>query len=313
MPINKDRAKEVFDFVTLNGKDKALEYFSVSLDSLNRYLRRAKEFGVNIIYENKAPRLPKILLLDIETAPMQVFSWTLFKPRLSHVNIIQDWFVISWSAKWLFEAEIMGDVLTKEEALASDDCRVIKSIWKLMDEADIIIGHNGDRFDIRKLNTRYILHKLAPPRPYQTIDTLTISRKYFLFSSNRLDYLGELIRNKGKIETNFGLWKNCINGIESSLIEMLTYNREDVNLLEEVYIMLRPWIKSHPNMAIYSEATDYCCPNCGSFDLTMNGHYTTMAGQFNSFRCNNCGAPSRMGSNLLSHNDRKKLLRSNAR
>ena len=109
MPINKERAREVFEYVTLNGKDKALEHFSVSLDSLNRYLRRAKEFGVNTTFDNKAPRLPKILLFDIETAPMQVFSWTLFKPRLSHDNIIKDWFVISWSAKWLFEAEIMGD------------------------------------------------------------------------------------------------------------------------------------------------------------------------------------------------------------
>ena len=302
--ISQTKLLSIMTFLSENGFDKTVEAFGIKDESLKRYIRLSKK---NI------PRQPKILLFDVETAPMKVLSWSLFKPILGHKNIISDWYVISWSAKWLFSPDIMGDAITPEEALANDDKRIVKSIWELIDQADIIIAHNGDKFDIKKLNTRFLLHKLPPPSPYQSIDTLVIARKNFLLSSNRLDFLGQLIRNKGKIETNLELWIRCINGEKEALDEMLKYNKEDVNLLEEVYVFLRPWMKSHPNVAIYTEANESSCPVCGSKSIVFTGYYTTMAGQYQSFRCTECGAPSRLGANMLSLNDRKKLLRSTAR
>ena len=263
MPINKERSREVFEYVTLNGKDKAAEHFNITYDTLSRYLRKAREFGVNITYDNKAPRLPKILLFDIETAPMQAFSWTLFKPRLSHDNIIKDWFVISWSAKWLFEAEIMGDVLTKDEALNNDDSRVVKSIWKLMDEADIIIAHNGDKFDIRKINARFLYHGMTLPSTYKTVDTLKVARKMFMLNSNKLDHLSKHLGIGEKVDTGgFDLWLDCMNGIRTAWKLMKKYNKHDVHLLYKLYQRLKPWHRTHPNHNVYNE-TSHKCPVCG--------------------------------------------------
>ena len=97
---------------------------------------------------------------------------------------------------------------------------------------------------------------------------------------------------------------------------MLKYNKEDVLLEEDIYVEIRPWIKSHPNMALYMDADGSVCGNCGSKDLLFEDkYYTTMVSKFAAFRCNNpkCGAPSRCRITSLSREQRKKLLVSVAR
>ncbi|MBT6047939.1 MAG: hypothetical protein HOG49_14110, partial [Candidatus Scalindua sp.] len=200
----------------------------------------------------------KVLLFDIETTPMEVFVWQLNSKSnnyISHGNIIEDWNILSWSAKWLYDSKVMSDIQTPREAKNRNDKRISQSIWNILDEADIIIAHNGDRFDIKKLNTRFFMNGLNPPSPYQSIDTLRVAKRSFAFSSNRLDYLGQIMTNKGKLETNFQLWKDCLKGDKSQLDRMLAYNEEDVRLLEEVYVQLRPWVKSHPNMGLNSSGS----------------------------------------------------------
>ena len=304
--VTSKRAEEVIVFLSNNGIEETAKKFGISKDTIDRY---------NRVVAQKLPRAPKVLLFDIETAPMTVFTWSLFKPMISPSNIVSDWFIISWSAKWLFNPNTFGDVLTSKEALAKDDKRVVTSLWKLFNEADIVIAHNGNRFDIKKMNARFIMQHLLPPTPYESIDTLLVAKKHFAFSSNKLDYLGHLMARRGKIETNFQLWIDCIAGKKEALEEMFTYNKEDVNILEEVYLQLRPWIKSHPNMGIYTDAHESVCPNCGSTHLDEIGDYTTMAGRFTSFRCMNptCGAIGRMPANNLKLTQRRKLLRSVAR
>jgi len=252
----------------------------------------------------------KILLFDIETTPMQVWVWSLFGNKyIQPNNIIEDWNVLSWSAKWLYDSNVMSDIKTPWEAENRDDSRVLNGIHSLMDKADIVIAHNGDKFDIKKLNTRFHLNGMLPPSPYQSIDTLKVVKRSFAFSSNKLDYLGQLITNKGKLETNFQLWTDCLQGDRDALERMLEYNEEDVRLLEEVYISLRPWIKSHPNMGLWEDGE--VCPSCGSDELTPNGgYYTTMVNMYESYSCDNCGSLSRKLNSELTAQDRKQLMRS---
>ena len=262
------------------------------------------------LFDNKG-RI-KVLLFDIETTPIQCFVWQLNSKSnnyINHGNIIEDWNILSWSAKWLYDSEVMSDIQTPKEAKKRDDKRICGSIWRLLDEADIIIAHNGDRFDIKKLNTRFFMNGLNPPSPYQSIDTLRVAKRSFAFSSNRLDYLGQIMTNKGKLETNFQLWKDCLKGDKSQLDRMLAYNEEDVRLLEEVYVQLRPWVKSHPNMGLNSSGS--CCPNCGSDEIKPNGgYYTTMTNMYESYRCDNCGGLSRQLKGELGLNERRELMRS---
>jgi hypothetical protein len=258
-------------------------------------------------------QLPNILLLDIETAPMVVYSWTLFKPRLSHDNIVEDWFMLSWAGKWLHSSEVMSDVVTPKEAVRRNDRRICDSLYELMDKADVIIAHNAKKFDIRKINSRFLTHGIQCPSPYQVVDTLCESRRYFAHSSHRLDYLGRLLEREEKLETNFQLWINCMAGDQEALTYMDTYCKQDILLLQKVYLHIRGWIKSHPNMALLVEAKETICPVCGSNDIEFCSDYVTVGSVFNGYRCNNCKGVSRGRKSKLSIRDREKLIISAAR
>jgi len=300
------RAEEISNYVELHGIESAISKFGISYATITRNLRRYRQLG------KPNPSLPKVLLFDIETLPTWTRVWHLGKQRLHHKQIIKDWCVLSWAAKWLMSDEYLSDLLTPKEALIHDDERVCKSIWKLIDEADIIIAHNGKRFDVRKLNSRFMIHGMVPPSPYQVVDTLLHSQQLAAHSSHRLDWLGQLIRNEGKLDTDYELWIKCDEGDQESLNYMLKYNKEDVGLLEEIYLWIRPWMKSHPNIGLYMDLKEPVCSNCGSNNLHSLGYYYTSAGKYEAVRCE-CGAIGRQRSSVLSVKESKNLIRSIAR
>lgn len=238
--------------------------------------------------------IPKILIFDIETAPIKAYIWKLWKTDVHLEQIINDWFCIAWSAKWLYDECTMGDVLTPEEIKSEDDKRIMTSLWELINEADIVVSHNGNKFDIPRINSRFIINGLSPTKPYFSVDTCQIARRQFGFSSNKLDALATHFNIPHKLETSFDLWKRCLEGDREALQYMLTYNMKDVTILEEVYLKLRPWIKNHPNMGNLEGSTN-ACANCGSEDISWipDKFYYTSVGKYPLFRCNKCDAVSR--------------------
>lgn len=153
--------------------------------------------------------------------------------------------------------------------------------------------HNCN-FDIPKANSRFIVHGLEPPSSYQVIDTLTIAKKQFGFSSNKLDALAGYFNIKTKLDTDFTLWAKCMDGDRDALNYMLKYNILDSEILEEVYIKLRPWVKAHPNSALYYNDNEQRCCNCGSSNVVKldDKFYYTSVGKYEVYRCE-CGALSR--------------------
>ena len=127
----------------------------------------------------------KVLVLDIETAPILAYTWGIWNQNIQTQNIHTDWFCLTWAAKWLFGDKVYSGKLTSNEAKNQDDSRIIKGIWQLLNEADIVIAHNGQKFDLPKLNSRFIINQLHPPLPYQQIDTLLHIRRQFGFTSNK--------------------------------------------------------------------------------------------------------------------------------
>tara|TARA_R100000306_G_scaffold52459_1_gene49307 strand:+ start:44 stop:937 length:894 start_codon:yes stop_codon:yes gene_type:complete len=250
--------------------------------SCGKYFQKPVEYEEN--------ELPKILLLDIETSLMKVYVWGLYKQRIPHQNIISDWYVLSWSAKWLYDDVVQSDVVTPEEAVIGEDKRVLNSIWKLLDEADIVIAHNGDRFDLRKLNWRFINKGIKPPTSSTTIDTLKVTRREFASPSYKLDFLTHNFKLQTKIKTSFQLWVDCMAGDKESLDKMVDYNMRDVDALEELYLRVRPYIKNHPNIGVLMD--DDICPTCGSKHLQeTNSVYLTSANKFPVYRCEKCETP----------------------
>lgn len=262
---------------------------------------------------NEKSSIPKILILDIETMMMTVFVWYLGKQRIPYNNVIDEWNCISWAGKWLFDPVILSDVQTPQEAINRDDKRIMLSLWDVMNQADIIIGHNLVRFDKRKVNARFLYHNLTPVSSYQTIDTLTELKKHFSLSSYKLDDVCKFLGLQTKVHTEYDLWKKCLKGDLTALKQMSDYNKNDTLITEELYLKIRGYIKSHPNLGLYMETEGSVCPNCGSDYLEQKGNYYTPAGRFNSFRCQNCGAVSRSKYSDLSKEEKERLLISIAR
>ncbi len=237
---------------------------------------------------------PKILLFDIETAPLKAYIWRLWKQDTHLDQIISDWFCIAWSAKWLYSTTVMGEVLTPEEVKHENDSRIMKALWELINEADIVVSHNGNKFDIPRINSRFIINGLEPTKPFFSVDTCQVAKKQFGFSSNKLDALATYFNLEHKLDTDFNLWKECLNGSKEALQYMLHYNKKDVLILEEVYLKLRPWIKNHPNLGNL-QGDSMVCSICGSNDIHVipDKYYFTQVGKYPIYRCKKCGAITR--------------------
>jgi uncharacterized protein YprB with RNaseH-like and TPR domain len=256
-------------------------------------------------------KFPKVLLFDIETSPLQafVFQKSIWKTNVGADQVISEWYMLTWSAKWLFDDTLISQRLTGKEARKEDDSRIVEGLWKLLDEADIVIAHNGDGFDIPNMNTRFVVLGLPPPSPYQTIDTMLVARKQFGFTHNSLNGLAKIFGFEAKMDTDFELWKRCVAGDEEALEYMQTYNKGDVTLLEKIYLKLRPWIKNHPNIGLFVESKAAICPNCGGDSLKWlpDKFYYTSTSKFPLFICK-CGAYGRSRFNSLDKSVRKSLV-----
>lgn len=253
----------------------------------------------------------KILLFDIETAPMEVYVWSLRQHGWIYPsNIIKDWSILTWSAKWLFSDQIFSARVSAEEAQQRKDGSVVMELWKLLDEADIIVAHNGAKFDVRRMNARFALNGMTPPMPYRIIDTLRVAKRQFDFSSFKLDYINQLFGLDQKDHPGYDTWKLAVSGgrpADDALDSMRGYCDNDVRILEELYVQIRPWIKGHPNIGLYIDTTGSACTNCGNTNLDWGGKYYTPAGRYLAFRCRNCGAVGRSRNTDISTEERKKV------
>lgn len=255
---------------------------------------------------------PRVLLADIETAPILAFVWGLFDQNVAINQIKSDWHLLSWSAKWLGDAPNKTMYMDqRNEKNIEDDSKILKGIWKLLDEADIVIWQNGRNFDHKKLNARFVLNGMKPPSSYKHIDTLQIAKKHFGFTSNKLEYMSsKLCKKYKKLKHNkfagFEMWSECLKGNKAAWREMEKYNRYDVLALEELYTKLGPW-ETSINFHAYSNDKDFKC-NCGSKRFKLNGFAYYSTGKFQRYQCLVCGAETRDRVNAHSK-DKKKSIR----
>lgn len=250
---------------------------------------------------------PLVAVLDIETLPMVIYSWSLWDEHNGVEQIIQDSCILSWAGKYLNGSKVYSDILTPDEAKARDTRRITQSVWDFLYKADVVIGHNYNAFDRKYINTMFLKNGL-PPLKYTVVDTLEVARRNFKFASNKMKYLNEQLGVRTKIENDgFPLWKACSEGEKHALEVMLEYNEGDVGATEDLFYKLRPYVKNL-NVALYNEETRQQCPTCGSENLQIDGWYYTPAGKWESIRCMNCGALTRSKWNEFDAEKRKSLL-----
>lgn len=228
--------------------------------------------------------MPRILLLDIETAPNLAYIWRIFKENIGTNQIVQSGYVLSWAAKWLGQREIKFDAVWK-----SGERKMLRNIHALLDEADIVIHYNGKSFDIPTLNREFVKHGLQPPSPYKQIDLLLFIRETFAFVSKKLDYVSDALGLGKKVQhPGFMLWVNAMNGDRKAHRLMEKYNKHDVRLLERLYLRVRPWIPRHPNLGAWSEKS--VCPKCGKHHIQRRGVQVAKTLKYARYHCQDCGA-----------------------
>jgi len=228
---------------------------------------------------------PKILLYDIETTPNLAYVWGKWQQDV--IAYDEEWHMLSYAYKWLGEKKVYCNSLPDYKDKAGSDKSLVKSLWKFHDEADIIIAHNGDAFDQKKSNARFLYWNLKRPSPYKSIDTLKVARKYFKFNSNKLDDLAKILSIGSKVKhTGFELWLGCMQNKAASWKTMVKYNKQDVKLLEEVYLRLRPWMNNHPNVAALNKPE--ACPYCGSSKLIYKGWKYLTTRRYRRYLCKTC-------------------------
>lgn len=245
-------------------------------------------------------KLPKTLIFDIETAPMRAYVWGRWKQNISLSQTISEWFILCWSAKWLNSDDVISDCLTSEEAKEEFDYRIVKHLWDLIDEADIVVAYNGKKADIPWMNTRFIYWGIEPPTTYKVVDPCETARKVFDFSSNKLDALAGYFNIPHKMGTDFSLWDNACRGDGKSLNYMSLYCSKDVEILERVYLKLLPWVNNHPNITNLTSTNKVICSHCGSTDVRLlpNKYYYTALGKYSLYRCDKCHSLSKGRVNL---------------
>lgn len=252
---------------------------------------------------------PRILFMDIETFPIEAYAWQLFDVNIGLNQIKTDWSMASFCAKWQGDKRVTYmDVSTKRNC--RDDKALVTALWYLLNEADIVVGQNSDRFDIKKSNARFIYHGLTPPSPFRSIDTLKLAKKSFAFTSNKLEYTTDHIVPKTKKDNHkefpgFELWKACMSGNKRAWAAMKKYNIQDVISLESYYDKLLPWYNPI-DFRVYSPSTNPECSSCGGTIIKQGFKYTKI-GKFQQYQCRGCGAWQIRGANLLSKKKKASL------
>ncbi len=238
----------------------------------------------------------KVLVLDIETSPMLVYIWSLGEQRVNLSQVHTDWYIMAWSAKWLGDPEnkiIYKDLRGNN---TGNDKEILKPLWTLLNEADIVITQNGQRFDSRKINARFMLHGMTPPKPYRHIDTYRLVKKAADFTSNKLEYLTDKFCTKHKKVTHkkfpgLSLWIECIKGNKAAWNEMKFYNIKDVLSTEELYLKLKAWTpESMPKIYTMTEFAN-TCSTCGYFGKMRAGRDRIQkTGVYTQNSCPKCGS-----------------------
>lgn len=256
-------------------------------------------------------REPKLLTVDIETVPLTAAAWGLFDQNIGLNMIHEDWAMLSFAAKWYGKRKTFYDD-TRLAASIRDDKDIVAQLVALLDEADVVIGHNVKKFDMKKLRARAVQHGLKPFREPKIIDTMLMARSVGAFTSNKLEYLTKTLCSSHKSThgkyPGFELWLGVMRNEDAAWAEMKKYNIQDVKVTEQLYEVLRPWARGLPNLGAFYGDEQRRCPRCGSTQVHEHGVVSTNVSEYIQYVCYDCGGYSRDRYTINTKQKSKSLL-----
>lgn len=231
----------------------------------------------------------RVLYLDIETSPIEAYTWGLWQQNVAINQIIKPTQMLSFAAKWrgkknklFFSTHHNGQAEMREAA------------HNLLDEADVLVTFNGLKFDVPHLKREFVEAGMTPPSPWKDLDLCNVVKRQFRFPSNKLQYVSTALGLDGKVQhSGFSLWTDCLAGDEKAWAQMRKYNIQDVVLLEELHDRIMPYIHNHPHYGLHTDPDKQTCARCGSTKLQRRGWAYTGLGKYRRYQCTGCGGWSR--------------------
>ena len=231
----------------------------------------------------------RIFTFDIETSPHVSFHFGRWQQNIPAQNTINESHMTCFAAKELGKKKVTfrSDWTHGQEVM-------LDTLWDIMDEADVIVGFNSNKFDIKRVNGEFLTAGYSPPSPFKKIDLMLQAKKHFAFSSNRLKDILKRLGLSPKLEdnANMALWMDVHFGDKGAQKRMKEYNIQDVRSTEELYEYMLGWIQPHPNWGLFVNDLDGrpVCPNCGSRHVHKRGFETTKVRKYQRYQCQDCGS-----------------------
>ncbi len=235
----------------------------------------------------------KVLCLDIETSLMTAYLFETGEQYVGHADIKDDWYITAWGAKWVDDPD---SKIIYYASYTGDDSKILKPLWALLNEADILLTQNGTKFDTRKINARFMLNDFPPPKPYVHYDTYKLTKKVASFTSHSLEYLASKFCKKHKKTSHSKypgkkLWIECAKGNRDAQNEMKKYNIEDVLSTEELYQNIRAWAPDSMPKVFNMTDSETECGTCGLVGPMIVGKpRKTAKYMYQQNRCPKCGS-----------------------
>ena len=239
---------------------------------------------------------PRVKTLDIETSPILAYVWSLWKVTIGLNQIVKEWSILSYCVKDLGKKKVRYED-TSKMADPRDDSELLVKLHAELADCDIVIAQNGKKFDLKKINARFIEAGLPPVHPIKIVDTMLVAKDVAAFTSNKLEWLSKHLTDTPKYAHSefpgMELWTECLKGNPKAWRVMKKYNCIDVPATEELYLKLRPYMIGHPNVAAYYNDENTRCPRCGSVNLRASGQAYTQTGEYTRYQCGDCGGFAR--------------------
>lgn len=285
-----------------HGSRKIARNLGIGKSTVNDFFKKYDDNLINEVVKEG----PRILVYDIETAPMLAHVWRMWDNNVGLNQIQEDWYMLSFAAKWLGEEEIF--YYDQRDAVdQTDDTYMLSKLWSLLNEADIVIGQNVRKFDTKKVNARFIMNGFPKPSTYRQIDTMVIAKEQLGLTSNKLEYLAEKlcpehVKSKHSKFPGHTMWVECMKGNREAWEEMESYNRDDIIATEGVYNVLSSWDSKLPNFDVYVDGL------LDMSDWVEDGYHYTNLAKYKRYRNIHTGVQRRSRVNELSKEKRHQLL-----
>jgi hypothetical protein len=219
---------------------------------------------------------PRVLFFDIETSLIGAWVFRCGKQVIRPNQLQTDNFISNIICiTYCWDDGKPVKALTWEAVKGGYSCKkMIATFDKIIQQADITIGKNSDRFDVKHINTQRLLTQDygMPEWAAHTDDLEKQMRRYLYLPSYGLDYFARLLGLGGKMKMEFQDWVDLAENnknAKKSFKKMVRYGKKDTLDTRAIWNYCVKHFRPKHNAATYQG--EHVCTNCGSKDIRKNG------------------------------------------